>query len=371
MTPYEVLGGRAGCLQLSTAFYARVARDPVLRPLFPGKSMRCAIEEFSAFLAQLLNGPTEDSQFRWWLSLRESHSRFKIGPREREAWMANMIQAVEDVQIEDAIKTELLGFFRHSSAYVVNQPGPAVIDQDLPATRFSKRWQAQVGLDEAVAAIRAGDSDRAIAFAESADGQLCGRSVLAGVLSLMVRCGHHELLAYVADKITQDSSLIHERYNGRTLLHEAAAGGRLDTMELLLRLGADPNVKDGGEHTPLYSVANECAVEGGGVVVHALMKAGADVNRCDGAKHCTPLHMAARRGSVEIAEALLDCGADLEARDSVGDTPLRRAVNCAKPDLASLLVDRGADVDSIGSKGLTPILAARSKAMKQILSSRG
>ena len=77
--------------------------------------------------------------------------------------------------------------------------------------------------------------------------------------------------------------------------------------------------------------------------------------------------MAARRGNVEAAGALLDCGAALEARDSVGDTPLRRAVNCNKVEVAALLLARGADVDSIGSKGITALLAARSTAMKQLL----
>ncbi len=50
------LGGEAGCKRLSAEFYARVGKDPVLRPLFPGKSHRCAIEEFAAFLIQFLNG---------------------------------------------------------------------------------------------------------------------------------------------------------------------------------------------------------------------------------------------------------------------------------------------------------------------------
>ena len=77
------MGGTAGCRALSVAFYARVARDPVLRPLFPGKTFTCAIEEFAAFLVQFLGGPAADSQRRWWVSLRESHLRFKIGQRER------------------------------------------------------------------------------------------------------------------------------------------------------------------------------------------------------------------------------------------------------------------------------------------------
>ena len=57
---YQATGGRRVCRQLSEAFYARVARDPVLRPLFPGKSFRCAVEAFAAFLAQFLGGPAED-----------------------------------------------------------------------------------------------------------------------------------------------------------------------------------------------------------------------------------------------------------------------------------------------------------------------
>ena len=55
------------------------------------------------------------------------------------------------------------------------------------------------------------------------------------------------------EKLTRDPSLTQERYAGRTLLHAASAAGSLTIVELLLRLGADPNATDGGGHTPLYS----------------------------------------------------------------------------------------------------------------------
>ena len=102
-------------------------------------------------------------------------------------------------------------------------------------------------------------------------------------------------------------------------------------------------------------------------MVRVLVQARADVDAHDGVKHCTPLHMAARRGNEEVAQALLDCGAKIEARDSLGETPLRRAVNCDKVRVASLLLAKGADVCSVGSKGLTPLLAARSAGMKHLL----
>lgn len=81
----EALGGEAGCRQLAIDFYARVGTDAVLQPLFPGKSRKCAIEEFTAFLIQFLGGDEDHAQRRWWLSLHESHARFQIGPAERAA----------------------------------------------------------------------------------------------------------------------------------------------------------------------------------------------------------------------------------------------------------------------------------------------
>jgi ankyrin repeat protein len=97
------------------------------------------------------------------------------------------------------------------------------------------------------------------------------------------------------------------------------------------------------------------------------VRAGCAVDADAGVKRCTPLHMAARRGNGAVAQALLDCGANIEAHDSLGETPLRRAVNCDKTEIASLLLSKGADLRSVGSKGMTPLLAARSAVMKNLL----
>jgi ankyrin repeat protein len=196
------------------------------------------------------------------------------------------------------------------------------------------------------------------------------RAVFAALLAVMIGNGNRTLLDYVREKLVADPALAHERYSGRTLLHGAAAAGNLTTVELLLRLGADPDSADTGGHTPLYSLANECKVRGGATVVRALVAAGASVDSSDGVKQCTALHMAARRGNVEIAEALLDCGAGIEVRDSLGDTPLRRAVNCNKTDVAALLIARDSDPHSKGSKGLTPSSAARTALMRSVMQSR-
>jgi truncated hemoglobin YjbI len=377
---YQAVGGRAACRKLSAVFYARVAQDPLLRPLFPGKTLKCAMEEFSVFLAQFLGGPNEDAQRRWWLSLRESHLRFEIGSKERDAWMKNMLRALDDAQIEEPMRSALRAFFGLASAYVVNQPcvPPGSLERTHPPEdpihqEIARRWDAQRGLDQAVTAVRRGDAPGAIVWAESPSLQACFKdnsSVFAALLALMIGQGDRVMLDYVREKLLGAPNLAQERYSGRTLLHTACAACDIATVELLLGLGVDPNVTDAGAHTPLYCLGNECRGKTGGTVVRILVQAGANVDAQDGVKHCTALHMAARRGSVDVAEALLDCGANIEARDSLGDTPLRRSVNCDQASVARLLVSRGADVHSKGSGGITPWLAARTSTMKTALTMR-
>ena len=351
---YQALGGRSVCRQLSESFYARVKRDPVLRPLFPGKSMRCAVEAFAAFLAQFLGGPAEDAEKRWWLSLRESHRRFQIGSRERQAWMSHMIQALEEVPIDQPVRLALRDLFERSSAYIVNTgqglPEPAAPkdpSDDRIHREMAQRWREQRALDDLVAAIRYGDRGRALELARSGALQCRfarDRALFAHVLGLMMGCGSGPVMEYAERELLADPAManVHNRY-GRTLLHDASAHGSLRMVELLLRLGADPNVGTPGGRTPLYCVANECQVAGGGDIVRALVRAGAQVNVPSGAKRCTALHMAARRGNTEVAAALLDCGADINAPDTAGDTPLKRAKNCRKAGVALLLASRGAD----------------------------
>jgi hemoglobin len=339
------------CRQLSEAFYARVKRDTVLRPLFPGKSMKCAVNAFAAFLAQFLGGPIEDAQGRWWLSLRESHLRFKIGPRERQAWMSNMLESLEDLPVDEPVRLALRDLFERSSTYIVNtgqalgEPAaPEDASHDRIRREIAERWAEQRALDDLVAAVRDGDSRRALELAQSPALALRfsrDRAVFAHALGLMVAGGNDALLEYAERELLADPALarVRNRY-GRTLLHDASAQKNLPMVELLLHLGADPNV---GGHPLLYCVANECPLTGGGDVVRALVRAGARVDERSDSKQCTALHMAARRGNTEVAEALLDCGADINARDRAGVTPLERANNCRKAAVALLLISRGAE----------------------------
>src|SRR5690349_9051523 len=138
----DALGGEEGCRRLSASFYARVAKDPVLSPFFPGKSLRCATEEFAAFLIQFLGGDDEQTQHRWWLSLRESHARFQIGPNARQAWLNHMEATLDAAPLDEATRNALRHFFSHSSAYVIGGDSTEPEDEEL-----ARRWGEQRALD--------------------------------------------------------------------------------------------------------------------------------------------------------------------------------------------------------------------------------
>ena len=169
---FEAIGGSAKCRELATALYARIAKDPTLRPLFPGKTHRCAIEEFAAFLVQFLGGPSADAQRRWWLSLRESHLRFQIGQQEREAWIGHMRGALGDVEMSGSMRDSLRELFDEASAYLVNT-GPEIAAAKLESqnsnihAHIGNRWEEQRALDEAVAAVRDGQLHRVITIIAS------------------------------------------------------------------------------------------------------------------------------------------------------------------------------------------------------------
>jgi ankyrin repeat protein len=169
-----------------------------------------------------------------------------------------------------------------------------------------------------------------------------------------------------------ESELLQES-DGRSLLRDAVSNWDLPRVRLLLDLGANPNASGAGEHGPLYRVANagspRCEADGL-AIVELLIARGADVDWPSGPGRCTPLHMAARRGHVALARSLIKAGANLESRDSKGETPLRRAVNCSRQEMASLLVSEGADPLSKDKAGKTPLDAARKREIRQVLMDR-
>jgi ankyrin repeat protein len=70
----------------------------------------------------------------------------------------------------------------------------------------------------------------------------------------------------------------------------------------------------------------------------------ADVNQ-PGPDGATPLHVAARKGSLVIVKMLVEQGADLEARDKQSQTPLSNALFTRNTQVAAYLISQGASLE--------------------------
>jgi len=117
---YEQVGGEPTFRQLVAAFYAGVADDPVLRPLYPEADLGPAEERLRLFLIQYWGGPTTYSEQRGHPRLRMRHAPFKVGPAERDAWLRHMHDAVGSLSIDAEQKQTLWEYLERAAWHMVN-----------------------------------------------------------------------------------------------------------------------------------------------------------------------------------------------------------------------------------------------------------
>jgi ankyrin repeat protein len=169
--------------------------------------------------------------------------------------------------------------------------------------------------------------------------------------------------------------------NGKTALIVSAKNGHTYTVETLLEKNADTNVQDKNGKTALML----SAIYGYIPIVQVLINKGVDVNARDMLFNTTALMEAARKGHIAIVKLLLDSGADVNAKDSHGQTALIRAAkhgfsgtsssagffghggfsNRANStnhiDTIRALLDRGADLNAKDREGWTALMRAAEK----------
>ena len=136
---------------------------------------------------------------------------------------------------------------------------------------------------------------------------------------------------------------------------EAAALGR--TYRVVELTAADPASAGAFREPDGFTPLHLAAYFGGAVVVRALLDARVDPDppaRNDAGMR--PLHSAAATGGAgdaEVAQLLLDAGADANARQHGGYTPLHAAAHNGNVELVDLLLARGADASLTTDDGQT------------------
>ena len=92
-------------------FYAGVATDPILRPLYPDEDLAAATQRLTLFLAQYWGGPTTYNDQRGHPRLRMRHFPFAIGAAERDRWLVHMRAALAAEAPPPEVRDQLLRYF--------------------------------------------------------------------------------------------------------------------------------------------------------------------------------------------------------------------------------------------------------------------
>lgn len=123
---YEAAGGEATFTTLVERFYAGVAEDPVLRPLYPQdpRMLAAAADHLRLFLIQYWGGPGWYSEQRGHPRLRMRHMPFAIGRAERDAWMGHMRAAVDSLELPARVREAFLEYFENAATAMMNRGGP-------------------------------------------------------------------------------------------------------------------------------------------------------------------------------------------------------------------------------------------------------
>ncbi|XP_052427404.1 poly [ADP-ribose] polymerase tankyrase-2 isoform X2 [Carassius gibelio] len=173
-----------------------------------------------------------------------------------------------------------------------------------------------------------------------------------GLVPLHNACsyGHYE----VAELLVLHGALVNVADLWKfTPLHEAAAKGKYEICKLLLQHGADPTKKNRDGNTPLDLVKDgdtdvQDLLRGDAALLDAAKKGCLsrvkklctpdNVNcRDTQGRHSTPLHLAAGYNNLEVAEYLLQHGAEVNSQDKGGLIPLHNAASYGADDVRALL----------------------------------
>jgi len=118
---YDAIGGEPVFRRLVEVFYAGVAEDPLLRPLYPEQDLGPAAERFRLFLEQYWGGPRTYSDQRGHPRLRMRHAPFTIGPAERDAWLRHMRTAVDTLDLPREQERVLWEYLERAAYFMVNK----------------------------------------------------------------------------------------------------------------------------------------------------------------------------------------------------------------------------------------------------------
>jgi len=215
-------------------------------------------------------------------------------------------------------------------------------------------------------------------FAVSSVGLLPAKKLSDGAeLFRAIREGNIDV---VKSHLTKSDLAVRDGRGATPLMH-AAAFGNLETLKLLLDVGADVNAHSDSDATALLWAArdpekarlliergadvNAVSKQGqtplisaasrpdGSAIVALLIAKGANIDFQDGRRNSTALNVAAEAGDIESVRLLISKGASPDIANRTGMTPLGSATMGRRVEIAQLLIQKRVDINAATSSAAT------------------
>jgi len=166
---------------------------------------------------------------------------------------------------------------------------------------------------------------------------------------------------------------------GNTPLHWAIIRMNYRAAVVLVQIGADISRRNDSGKSPLHLVVSQCNKDCSQTdlishrkMVKFLITVGVTVDSCD-ANNVTPLHIASELGDCAVVESLLmDGGAFINVIDDVGETPLFYALRGQHAGVVKKLIECKANLFARNEDGETPLdycVSNRDSSMVELLNS--
>jgi ankyrin repeat protein len=148
-----------------------------------------------------------------------------------------------------------------------------------------------------------------------------------------------------------------------TPLSQACTNASAEFVRLLLKNGANPNTAIATGETPLMT----CAKTGNADAVGILVEYGAAVNATEPSQNQTAIMWAAAERHPGVVGALIAAHADLKAHSKQGFTPIHFAARVGDLESVKLLLAAGVDANILtAANGFTPLLIATMRAQVEV-----
>lgn len=121
-TFYDEIGGLETIHRIVARFYAGVADDPLLRPMYPEADLGPAEERFRLFLVQYWGGPTTYGDLRGHPRLRMRHAPFAVTPAAKERWLVHFRAGLDEVALPPEQDAQFWDYVTHAAQFMVNSP---------------------------------------------------------------------------------------------------------------------------------------------------------------------------------------------------------------------------------------------------------